>query len=361
VVATWRAAAYPDGCNEQEPTPTTVKTSVGVLVGEVPPMHQFTNVLVFSQGESPSPSAVQRLVGLLQKNGATVRLMAVIEPFPWYTRLLLPASVELQRLQVESSDARLSSLAAALKQKGVKITTKVAIGRAPLELIREVLRSGHDLFVKVAEPAQGNVFGSTDMRLLRNCPCPVLLLHPAMQDRRFQRILVAVDPPPAPDVLDELHLRQEASSEEQALNVKLMEFAMGLAEIDEGELHIVHAWTAPGEDLLRVEGRLPRHEVDEYVASLREGARKAVEQLLAECPPTSGSQHVHLIKGRPADVIAEMAKAHDVDLIVMGTVVRTGIPGLLIGNTAETVFHQVGCSVLAIKPNGFVSPVADVD
>ena len=42
----------------------------------------------------------------------------------------------------------------------------------------------------------------------------------------------------------------------------------------------------------------------------------------------------------------------------MGTVARTGIPGLLIGNTAESVLSQVGCSVIAVKPDGFVSPVA---
>jgi nucleotide-binding universal stress UspA family protein len=42
----------------------------------------------------------------------------------------------------------------------------------------------------------------------------------------------------------------------------------------------------------------------------------------------------------------------------MGTVARTGIPGLLIGNTAEGVLNQVDCSLLALKPEGFVSPVA---
>jgi len=46
-----------------------------------------------------------------------------------------------------------------------------------------------------------------------------------------------------------------------------------------------------------------------------------------------------------------------VDLIVMGTVGRTGIPGLFIGNTAETVLRQVDCSVLTVKPWGFVTPV----
>jgi nucleotide-binding universal stress UspA family protein len=286
-----------------------------------------------------------------------MKLMSVIEPFPWYTRLLLPGSEEFQHIRAEQAAGRLGSLATTMRRKGLEIATKVAHGRPAIELIKEVLRSGHDLLVKVAEPDRGNVFGSTDMRLLRNCPCPVLLLHPGEQERAFRQILVAVDPPPTPDVTDELHLREEVRPEEHALNVKLMQLATGLAELEGGEIHVVHGWSAPGEDLLRVEGRVPHSEVDAYVASLRDEHRQAVERLLAQCPPGAVPRHVHLIRGQPADVLSEFAKAHDVQLIVMGTVVRTGIPGLLIGNTAETVFHQVECSVLAIKPDGFVSPV----
>ena len=43
--------------------------------------------------------------------------------------------------------------------------------------------------------------------------------------------------------------------------------------------------------------------------------------------------------------------------MILGTLGRTGVPGLFIGNTAEAVLHQVDCSVLALKPPGFVSPV----
>jgi nucleotide-binding universal stress UspA family protein len=43
--------------------------------------------------------------------------------------------------------------------------------------------------------------------------------------------------------------------------------------------------------------------------------------------------------------------------VVMGTVGRTGIPGLIMGNSAETILQQVDCSVLAIKPPGFIAPV----
>jgi nucleotide-binding universal stress UspA family protein len=41
----------------------------------------------------------------------------------------------------------------------------------------------------------------------------------------------------------------------------------------------------------------------------------------------------------------------------MGTISRTGVAGLLIGNTAERVLQKANCSVLAVKPDGFSSPV----
>ena len=43
---------------------------------------------------------------------------------------------------------------------------------------------------------------------------------------------------------------------------------------------------------------------------------------------------------------------------VMGTIARTGLTGALLGNTAEKVVDRIECSVLAVKPDGFVSPVS---
>jgi len=47
----------------------------------------------------------------------------------------------------------------------------------------------------------------------------------------------------------------------------------------------------------------------------------------------------------------------DASLVIMGTVCRTGIPGLIVGNTAEFVMNKLDCSILAIKPQKFVSNV----
>ena len=64
-----------------------------------------------------------------------------------------------------------------------------------------------------------------------------------------------------------------------------------------------------------------------------------------------------MIKGEAGIQIPKLAKEIDVDLIVMGTLSRTGIAGLFIGNTAEKILYRVNCSVLAIKPDGFNTPV----
>ena len=82
-----------------------------------------------------------------------------------------------------------------------------------------------------------------------------------------------------------------------------------------------------------------------------------LEALLQPYGIAIDDENVHLVKGQPAESINRIAKRNDNDIIVMGTVDRVGIPGLFIGNTAEEIFQTTACSVLAVKPDGFVSPV----
>ena len=44
-------------------------------------------------------------------------------------------------------------------------------------------------------------------------------------------------------------------------------------------------------------------------------------------------------------------------MVVMGTLSRSGPAGVLIGNTAEKVLARIDCSVLAVKPEAFITPV----
>jgi universal stress protein E len=55
--------------------------------------------------------------------------------------------------------------------------------------------------------------------------------------------------------------------------------------------------------------------------------------------------------------ILRFIKDHNVDLLVMGTMARSGMPGVFIGNTAERLALSVTCSLLALKPADFQCPV----
>ena len=85
--------------------------------------------------------------------------------------------------------------------------------------------------------------------------------------------------------------------------------------------------------------------VNAYGATASEGALEYLEPKL------------HVIEGDATHVVPSLASQLDADLIVMGTVARTGIAGFFIGNTAESILTSIDCSVLAVKPPGFVSPV----
>ena len=158
--------------------------------------------------------------------------------------------------------------------------------------------------------------------------------------RKYSRILAAVDPDPADD-------------QKNKLNHTIMQLATSLAESEHSELHVVHAWMLYSKALLKL---LVGH-TGALARDARKTHRRWLNELLKHYPAESGRRIVHLTEGKARDVIPEIAKKKRVELIVMGTVARTGVPQFLIGNTAESVLYQVDCSVLTVKPEGFVSPV----
>jgi len=178
---------------------------------------------------------------------------------------------------------------------------------------------------------------------MRKCPYPVWVMKPTRRER-FRRILAAVDP---------LFVEEEKN----LLNIKIMDLATSLAKMEKSELHIVHAWNFRGEQLLRVRGRLHDQKINQLTNQTRDLHKKRFDELIGEYSVKNLNHRLHFLKGDPAARITDLAAKERIDLIVMGTVCRTGVAGFFIGNTAENVLQQVDCSVLTVKPEGFVSPV----
>jgi nucleotide-binding universal stress UspA family protein len=96
---------------------------------------------------------------------------------------------------------------------------------------------------------------------------------------------------------------------------------------------------------------------DRYLAEIKQAHKEWLSDLLAEFGLDRRSAKIHLLKGDPGNVIPRVAKKTNAELVVMGTVARTGVPGFLIGNTAEKTLSKLKCSVLAVKPACFETPV----
>ena len=64
----------------------------------------------------------------------------------------------------------------------------------------------------------------------------------------------------------------------------------------------------------------------------------------------------HLLKGWTRKKVPALTRLIKADLVIMGTVGRTGVPGFVMGNTAETDLDLFDCSILALRPSGFVTP-----
>jgi universal stress protein E len=136
-----------------------------------------------------------------------------------------------------------------------------------------------------------------------------------------------------------------------------MDLAISLAQRQQYELVVVHTWTFTAEYSFRSGYTVPPSEMDRWVRKAQYLHKRRLTELLRPCPLWDLKSQVYMLKGEPGRLIPELAVEMEVGLIVMGTVSRTGVAGLLIGNTAEKTLRQVDCSVLTVKPDEFVTPV----
>ncbi len=319
-------------------------------------MKRFTNILcVITPGVDSKP-ALERAVTLAENNQAKLIVVAVVERIKAGIGLPVggPVSDDLQAAVIRTRESELAALLQPYRER-VDLQDKILVGTPFLEIIREVLRSGHDLVIKTAEKPdwQQRLFGSDDMHLLRKCPCPVWLMR-SEEKPNYRRILAAVDFDAWPD-----------EGQEEATNRLILELASSLALSDFAELHVVHAWVPIAESAMRVFGSdLSEDEIAANVERERRERQARLERFVGRLREWIGEEtygylapQIHLRQGSARKEIPALAGEIGADLVVMGTVARTGIPGFIIGNTAEAILSQIDCSVLAVKPEGFTTPV----
>ncbi len=307
-------------------------------------MKRFTNILVSVDSRADSHPALDWAVALAERSSAAIKIADVLPEFSWAVRLTMSDSAHVRDLLLREKGEQLESLAAPLRQRGLTVATNARCGQTSVELIREVLEGNHDLLIRAAkgkDSRREGFFGTTTLRLLRKCPCPVWAVEPESTPS-FTHVLATVECRPS----DELHSQ---------LDDELLDLARSIAGHLNAKLSVLHAWNLFGENILR--SRMSREEVKAVEADARAAVERVFDEVLQRHKVTLRDDNAYLIKGDPAAVIPRFVAEHSVDLIVMGTVGRSGLSGLLMGNTAELILSRVNCAVVALKPPGFVSPV----
>ncbi len=307
-------------------------------------MKRFNNILVATDTRLDNQSIIHEAAKLAKESDASLKLVDVVSPLPWTVRLLVNDHEHMSGLMIRDKQEQLDSLAEPLRADGIDVATKVLSGKSSVEIIREVLRDKHDLVMRVAKGSDSRrkgYFGTTGTRLLRECPCAVHLVAPK-SPAMVRHVLACVD-------------TSTGESIDAELNKNIVELAEAVSQRHGAKLSIAHAWTIDCEQLL--EGRMPKGEYEQMKKSRQEHIEGLLEKFLQGHGCAIDDDGVHMLKGDAPIVIPEFASLEGVDLIVMGTVGRSGAAGMLIGNTAERILDSIECSVLAVKPSSFVSPI----
>ena len=293
-------------------------------------------IMVIITEQLEQSAALLRAVSLARRMDAALRLRS----FEYIKSLDkaasrgfdLPAYLAGRQAKLEQSVQRIAG-------EGVDIDAKVVWG-SPIgeRMLFEVLALRPELVLKDVphtwDPSRTLLTG-LDWHLLGKCPAPLMLVQPRSPSLPL-RMVAAVDP------LDDHGKPHE-------LNDEILRTATRLAEQCGAELDVVNAFEyVPMSGEWEYAGLAPD-------LSLHGELRKVhAEGLYKLCkdhgvPPS----HMHVLDGQATECIVRFATDRHADLVVVGSIYRTGMKWLFMGSTAEGVFDTLPCDVLLIKPAGF--------
>ncbi|WP_206485681.1 universal stress protein UspE [Thalassotalea sp. G2M2-11] len=307
-------------------------------------MEKYQKILVVIDPTTDDQKALKRAVELAQKTGAVITAFLSIYDFSYEMTTML-SSDEREAMRQSLINDRiqwLNDIIATIEHKDITIDSKVIWHNRPFEpVIEQVLKHGYDIVIKGThqhDKLKSVIFTPTDWHILRKCPCPVLLV----KEHSW---------PINGNIVAALNVGSD-EEEHQSLNTKITEEAINLSKLILANVHLVNSF--PGTPV-NIAIEIPEFNASEYTESMFNHHKTAMAEHAQQY--SIGTEHTHVEEGLPEDVLEKVSNELDAELVILGTVGRTGLSAALIGNTAEHVIDRLNCDVLALKPDGYVSPM----
>jgi universal stress protein E len=247
--------------------------------------------------------------------------------------------------QLSKADQRLGSFARMPFFSGLKVTHHSNCDYPPHEaIVRRATKTRADLVIVATRTrgVAGRLFlRNTDWELIRQCPCPLLLVKSA-RSYANSVVLAAVDP---------FHTHSKPAD----LDARLLDFGGSVARLFKGSVHVFHAFM-PMVSLVP----MPSAALAVVPPEAEEAHVELVESELNRLASSAGvpPRARHLRMGVVASELCATAKSTRASMVVMGAVSRSALRRIFIGSTAEAALDKLTCDVLVLKPAGFRSSVA---
>jgi universal stress protein E len=306
-------------------------------------MEKYQNILVVIDPTTEDQKALKRSIVLAQKTKARITAFLAIYDFSYEMTTMLSSDerYSMRDSVITGKRAWIQSLIDNLPDNNLTINIQVVWHNRPFEsIIDKVMTQHFDLVIKGThqhDKLKSVIFTPTDWHILRKCPCPVLLVKEHLW-------------PANGNIIAAINVGSD-EEEHQSLNQKITEEAIHLAHLIHANAHLVNSY--PGTPV-NITIEIPEFDASQYNDSMKNHHIEAMTLHAEEY--SIMPENTHVIEGLPEDVIEELAEDLDCELAILGTIGRTGISAALIGNTAEHVIDRLNCDVLALKPDGYISP-----
>ncbi len=264
--------------------------------------------------------------------------LALNDPTLGFLRKTFMISAEAQHIRETVKEAQaqeLEALETALKERGVSVTTRVLHDRNASDAIieRAVELDAAFVFKGTAyhSPAERARFTFTDWQLLHHLDYPLWLVKP--HEWKEQPVLLAA--------VDPLHVHDK----EGVLDQAVVEAGKSLAAKCDGELHLLHTYQeldAIGSytKLKFNPKKVPLQDIEQR---WQDEHRRHLDSLAArnEIDPEA----IHMLPGRPNEVLPAFARQQGADLVIMGTMAIPGHKRHFVHSTAEQVIDHLPCDI----------------
>lgn len=281
----------------------------------------------------------QRMAAFLKRDyfkGYEFEVVALNETLPWYS--VFAGGERLEKINSALKENSERSLQEFRQMLGAELSerarTQLIEGEFPEALGDFALEKDAQLFLRdELEDGKGES-RSTDIKLVRSLDTSLFFIRNEIQ--KGGELLAAV----APSLVDHRQNR---------LCHRVLENALELCDRFDLKLNIVQCWYTIGEEMVR--GRMSEEDSRAFFEAQQKNNERALDLLLE-----GFKEELSLIEytrqtlhGHPTEEIHKYCRQQEPELIVLGSVARSGSLKNVLGSTAESVLRNEKRSIFITK------------